>query len=279
MNDKQTFYIYTTGIVNWASFNDSNLNLIEVWKRLVRDNIISLIPENFEINILHFDPIYTISQSGFIKRDKINEDKIINYVNLNLIPFEYSNSRVINSEFIVEPFSEDKIIVNKPYILIDIAHLYKYPKLSNTVELNFDQDNEYKNLYSLRFGFLGNPEAQLLGQTNLFKINSDNSVTTYIDKMIELDYPFDSIEPADFINQMYKKIILNIENFIKNIKQKPFFKVEHIFHALKINSVHLMKSIIIRIWNDLSHQRIIDELTSFHIEKNLDLIIELESKP
>ena len=33
-----------------------------------------------------------------------------------------------------------------------------------------------------------------------------------------------------------------------------------------------MKSIIIRIWNDLSYQRIIDELTSFNIEKNLDLI-------
>ena len=53
MNDKPTFYIYTTGIVNWANFNDINQNLIEIWKRLVRDNIISLIPENFEINILH----------------------------------------------------------------------------------------------------------------------------------------------------------------------------------------------------------------------------------
>ena len=277
MNDKPTFYIYTTGIVNWASFLDINQNLIEIWKNSIRDNIVSLIPENFEINILHFDPIYTINQSGFIKRDKINENKIIDYVNQTLIPFDYTNSRVVNSTFNAIPFSEENI--KNPYILIDIAHLYKYPKLSNTVELNFDQDNEYKNLYSLRFGFLGNPEAQLLGQTNLFKINSDNSVTTYVDKMIELDYPFDSIEPADFINQMYKKIILNIENFIKNIKQKPYFKVEHIFNALKINSVNLMKSIIIRIWNDLSYQRIIDELTSFNIEKNLDLIIELEPKP
>ena len=125
---------------------------------------------------------------------------------------------------------------------------------------------------------MGNTEAQYLGQTNLFKINSDNSITTYIDKMIELDYPFEPIEPSDFINHIYKQIILNIQNFIKNIKQKPYFKVEHIFNALKINSVNLMKAIIIRVWNNFAYQRIIDELSSYNIEKNLDLIIKLEAK-
>ena len=102
--ENNIFTIYTTGLYD----SGSNTNLIDLWNSDVRDNIINLIPENFRIRFIHYDPLVVWNN------DKSKFEKIENQGKITTIKSELEvilqkkdmeNNRVIESIFINEYFA------------------------------------------------------------------------------------------------------------------------------------------------------------------------------
>ena len=274
------FTIYTTGLSNWLSFlnknNDTNQYLINIWNDGVRDNIINLVPNKFKINFIHYDPLLELVNNGKKKIEGPVKILALNYISENLVVKDYTNDRVNESIFIDDYINFENL--NEPYIILDIAHVFIYPLKLNTVK--FPNDNKELNINSVRFGFLGDPISILMTKSKIFTVNDNGTITTYIDKIIELKEKgykdiYEERVPSDIIAKILKNIKIYLENYIKEIKESKFlYQIEHIINEV-FNSEEIIKSILNYIWNDFSYDEILKQLSRFIFEKIIDKIIAM----
>ena len=273
-----TFHIYTTGIINWGSFEDPGQNLINAWNNGVRELIIRKIPDGFNIKLHHFDPILEISSNGPIKKTDQNRENYINYANENLIPSDLGNQRVIITNFIDEELDIENI--QNPHLIIDLGHIFKYPHIKYTVILGGNYGGsigEPIKLNALRTGFLGNGFGSLLSLADTIRVNKYGNVETYVDLMISKGYNYDENNPSSFIENIYHKLILNIENSVKNLKDNaPLFRVEHIIKKILPDTTSLLNSILVRLWNDFKPDRLISEITNNLVQLKIDIITTMD---
>ncbi len=265
------FTIYTTGICNWASFGDSNQNLIQIWNREVRDNILRKIPANFRINIIHYEPLKKIDSEGSFKDDPENFRMILDYVNRELIIKDFSNPRIENSEFKIEEFTTNGL--QNPYIVLDFAHIYEYPYRVNYVKISGQPDETAIRLNCVRFGFLGNYSSQALSRGPVFQISDTGVVTTYIDRMINLGIQFPQYEPVDYLIAIAARVKVEIENHIKEIKGVPLFKIEHIVNIFAEKEEDFLPNVLEMVLAGTSRDDIITQLAQQAIQENIETII------
>jgi hypothetical protein len=277
------FHIYTTGIANWGDFDSYDQNLVNLWNERLRDLIISKIPSKFNIKLYHFDPIFTIKEGygAVLLEEGVQRNSIKEYINNNLIPYDYGNNRVISSEFNDMPLN---LNIPNPHLIIDLGHVFRYPnKDSNNVKLveslvniagNYNENaGELLNLKALRTGFLGNAFGSLFSYADTFRVSEEGTVKTFVDKLIELDYDYNINEPADFIEKIFKDIDIMLINKLKEIKgNAPLWKIEHIYQAIKPDNIDLLNSIMARFWNDIPIDEIINQVAHYIIQTHIDTI-------
>lgn len=285
-SDNIYFNIYTTGLSNWQSYGQDNQNLIRIWNNGIRESIINLIPANFQIKLYHYDPLLNIEAGLYKKINNADRKHSIDYINHNLILNDYTNNRVNNSIFIDNKLNLETI--QTPYIILDIAHIFIYPRKRKTVRqiLSRRSYGEELILNSVRFGFIGDELSLYLAKSNIFKVTEDGQVITYIDKMIDINnkeekkdsgqksYDFDPTYPLGLLEDIYRKIVGLIERKIKEIKEvDSIIKIEDLRKRL-ITNEEIIKSIVNYIWNDFTSTQIIMKLTKFLLEKNMNSIVD-----
>lgn len=213
------FNIFTTGIVNYG--HDAVLDL---WNQRLRQNILNIIPSKFLIKIYHYDPCISLKKDGSYSQEQIN---ILNniYTILNLKDIE-SSDRIIESEFFKNclPYSEE--IYKIPHIIIDNANIFSYTLTGHALydsmidTDSFKKDNQYK-INSVYLGYYGDFQiyehkfsSTYMLDTPFFKVNDDDSVTTYTDKIIEIAQSTDlSLHSPIFV--IYLEAKLRIESKYK----------------------------------------------------------------
>jgi hypothetical protein len=175
------FTIYVTGIADWCDGTNPS-KLMIVWNRAYRNHILSLIPARFkQINIIHYDILEYINNgkleirplkdrvliSDFINDYIINED--------NKIPKVTS---VFRNDYIPLDRLENKI---HSYILLDLAHAFEYTDKIGYMKLN---EKEYK-ITRIYERYHGN-DLELTRYPTYFYVNSDNTIVSYYDKLLEV---------------------------------------------------------------------------------------------
>ena len=102
--------------------------------------------------------------------------------------------------------------LKSPHIIIDMANLFKYSKDGITIKDN-NKNYKFKSVYLGYFGdhqknvVRSEPQYALeIATLPFFKVNDNNSVTTYIDRLIELKYKYNEDIPSDFFHDLLKKI-------------------------------------------------------------------------
>ena len=192
----KTFRVFTTGLGNW----DPDTSLFQYWNSHTRDAILHLIGAEFtQIEFHHYDPFLIMGQ-GPRPNPEIYDDLV-----RELKAEDLASPRVTKSEFTVDFFRPEFVGDAKNTILFDFAHVYSYEGPPGTVTLLTDPD--YKSRLALwykgnkigpeptkipielpvvRFGFLADVYRNftLPELLQLFTINPDGSVTTYIDILL-----------------------------------------------------------------------------------------------
>ena len=276
-NENSIFTIYTTGLYD----SGSNTNLIDLWNSDVRDNIISLIPENFRIKFIHYDPlvVWNLDKAKFEKIE--NQGKITTIkseLEVILQKKDMENNRVIESIFINEYFDINNINLEKPYIILDIAHLFLYENKVKTVKKLDRSDNREYNINSVRFDYIGEGGIPLiLAKSKLFEVNNNGQVLTYIDKMISNGIEFGGDYPS--------KVIQNIYNEIKKKIKENIFRLTNITDTVDNDEIvkncvsNIVKEfdnirlIINYIWENYNEERIIEIIVSKIVEENIETIL------
>jgi hypothetical protein len=207
----KTFYIYTTGFAD----NGSN-SVANEWVRAFREKILSLIPAKYdEIVILHSDPLMDID--GDLRMRTIKEAN-------ELLMSDFLNDRVKQSEFTTEPInfrSLHRKHLSRDYIVIDCAHIFLYidrkiVKNANTYDgvVNEQIGVSPFPLNCIYPGFIANRDINgeiyvpnnILSTCDLFIVNEDGSIITYIDKLIMNKIGNDPNNPHIFVDNIYRKI-------------------------------------------------------------------------
>jgi hypothetical protein len=275
-NENSIFTIYTTGL-----YDSSNKNLINLWNSDVRDNIISLIPENFRIKFIHYDPL-VVWNNDKAKFEKIENQGTITTIKSELEDIlqkkDMENNRVTESIFTNEYFDINKINLEKPYIILDIAHLFLYENKVKTVKKLDRSDNIEYNINSVRFGYIGEGGIPLiLAKSKLFEVNNNGQVITYIDKMINSGIKFNGIYPSDAIQNIYNEIIKQIKKNIFNFTGiKDTVDNDEIVKNCVSNIVKEfdnIRLIINYIWQNYKQEQIINTIVSKIVEENVEIIL------
>lgn len=200
IDNENTFYIYTTGIADWCVLNKT----FKYWEDELCKNVCELIPQRFSrIEILHSDILdnFNGNMLSITNQKRIQTTNEIN----SRLQLEYTrDSRIVSSIFQSTPFD----FFEKPYIIIDFAHI-------------FNDSNQ--NLNVVYLGYVG--ELQIIEYNmctryikNFFKVNDDDTVTTYINKLADSSRfsPLKKEYPADNIRDIMKKIRIKLGLEYKN---------------------------------------------------------------
>jgi hypothetical protein len=206
----KTFYIYTTGFAD----NGSN-SVANEWVRAFREKVLSLIPAIYdEIVILHSDPLMDIDPALRMRTiEEANE----------LLMSDFTNDRVNSSEFTTEPINFSSLHRkhdSRDYIVIDCAHIFSYIDIKIVRNANtYGRANEEIGLSPFPLnciypGFIPNRDINgeiyvpnnILSTCDLFIVNKDGSIITYIDKLIMNNIGHDPNNPDYFVVNIYKKI-------------------------------------------------------------------------
>lgn len=194
-NNQNTFYIYTTGIADWCNLNKT----FKYWEDELCKHVCELIPQRFShISIFHSDIL-----SDFNGIMSITNEKRIatsNEIN-NRLQLEYTrDSRIVLSFFQTTPLNF--VLISQPHIIIDFAHVF----------------NDYNSNHNVVYlGYVG--EQQIIEYNmctryikNFFKVNDDNTVTTYINKLSDTNRfsPLKKDYPSDNIRDIMKKIRITL---------------------------------------------------------------------
>lgn len=235
-NKLDIFNIYTTGIA------DDGVR--KCWIEYLRDNIIRLIPDRYNINIYHYDP-----------SDNISWIKDLRYENYHI--------RISNSSTYTEMFNYFNININELYLIIDCAHLFRYTnkigyvKIRNVYkEFKYENEDEIK-LNSLYYGYIipDNNYGKSILKSRLFRVNNRN-IITYIDDMIKNNITFDYNEPNNIFNDIFNDIRIYLINKWRSIYCKVDYKFDIFYDSIDINI--LTDFLLYGIKNGLSKNEIKD---------------------
>ncbi len=205
-NSQNTFYIYTTGIADWCNLNKT----FKYWEDELCKHICELIPQRFSrIEIVHSDILDDFNGIMSVTNQKRNE--IILNINTRLQLEHTRDSRIVSSIFQTTPLyfliKHQNII--HPHLIIDFAHV-----------LTDDFESDWNVVY---LGYVG--EVQIIEYNmctrhikNFFKVNDDNTVTTYINKLSNNKRfgNFYKDYPSDNIKDIMKKIRIRLGLEYKN---------------------------------------------------------------
>lgn len=274
--ENNIFTIYTTGL-----YDSGNKNLINLWNTDVRDNIISLIPKNFRIKFIHYDPliVWNLDKAKFEKIENQGTITTIkNEIEDILQKKDMENNRVIESIFINEYFDINNINLEKPYIILDIAHLFLYKNKVKTVKKLDRSDNREYNINSVRFGYIGERGIPLiLAKSKLFEVNNNGEVITYIDKMISSGINFEGRYPSGVIQNIYNEIKKKIkENIFRLTNITDTVDNDEIVKNCVSNIVKEFDNIIYiinYIWQNYKQEQVINTIVNEIVEENLNAIL------
>jgi len=235
--DENTFYIYTLGILNWGQLD----TILAYWDNSFFAHICSLIPPRFtKIVIIHCDIIQPIMDWNITREEAVELFSGREGVDKS------KDTRIIRSTFQTEPLNYEEIRTITPYILIDFAGVFRYtnviitPTPEGSTQCYIWEQNvaptSFINLNIIRFGYTGDDEMEnqtnrinnrMIGLTKLFKVNPDNTITTFFNKFLdrtrfkELDLRIrekELNEPETRINRMMGDINLLLFRKYKDIK-------------------------------------------------------------
>ena len=270
-----TFRIYTTGIANWSPSE----SLIPAWIEGFYGNIIRKIPPRYtRIEIYHY--AYLIDMHGNIKsqeeyslqfRDLVESDKRV--------------PRVQSSNVIVEPFVHTNFTnLSNDCLIVDMAHLYNHPKGSEgivTLNNSYSEEppsEETIKMNVLRFGYAEvGIYNYIASQCNLFKVNDDGSVTTFIDIMRQTGIDFRIDEPIEIItdiitncNTLFSKVLEELSGLkfwelnntgilqkVKDDKSNICSLFDMLFDGIPLNNIKFLYLKILLQENFDSYQTII----------------------
>jgi hypothetical protein len=226
---KKIFYIYTTGISDWATIT----KLATVWIKHLRDRIIENIHPNFDIVVEHYDNFDPCTVESTISREK----KYNFITKFTAMVEKKKNTRIKKETFIEGYINFDELEENKDnkkYLLVDLAHIFQYPE-KNKIELNsFDYSGnlqkqkilEYYNIKCVYPGYCGQfyegpdpGEEALISCTNFIKIDENGNVITFIDRI------FDNFAEINKLISMEK---INKNPFIFKY-EKPSYAIEKLY--------------------------------------------------
>lgn len=207
------FYIYTTGIGEWGDLTKASNS----WIKFLRQQLLSIIPEKFNINIIHYDPL-------IYEGDNIHDiDKVIEDINIQVITSDIEIERIKESKFISTILNINNIKRDKPHLLLDLAHIFTYPKYKN-IELLIDGNSTlYSDINCVYPGYCGEFQeefgfsAQYICTSNFIKINENGQVITYIDKLYEHNIKVDKFYPDKSIYNIFSIIRKKIEVLYRGI--------------------------------------------------------------
>jgi len=282
MIEKPVFHIYTTGIINWGTIEEDNPhNLINRWNNGVRQSIIDKIPKKFNIEIHHYDLMLRVSKDPPDKLQDINQ-----YIVDRLIPCDNQNTRVNSSEFIVNSFNST--LINRPYLVFDMAHVYSFlPRVATVKNNNLysipsdsnqpENEDEQIELHVLRTGFMGDVIPFELAKSDSFRIFDDGTVRTFVDQIIESsEYTLEEYdEPYDFIENIMKKIKRKLENKIIEYTDKKLFEIYEFANTFyKNNLTIIINSVISQIWENKPVLEIENNVVDIIIRNHIEQILE-----
>jgi hypothetical protein len=245
-----TFFIYTTGLAYCISDHD----MLLYWEEILL-KILHLVPLRFtRIEIYNSDILYDITDIH--ARQRIIQD-------MNIKMSHFINDRIKVNIFIDTEFD---CFINDCYLLIDCAHIYNYVKkgyVKRNKHYGEKIDTNELQISSIYLGYFGHGEKYYDNFTNYYIINSnflkildDNTVSTYIDRLIELNYNDNQelFDPCDTIKEIFNKIRLKYMNLWRSI----YSRVDDSFDIEFNNYRQLIVSLTIDI--------IMDE--TYHFTKN-----------
>ena len=238
-NRPDTFIIFTTGMADkgirdfWFGLTKNHLFNIRYINHLLQ-----LIPSKFtNIRIFHFDPDF-FEYSDLEQLYSLTAGQ----------PHEIGNKRYKESSFYNHSFPFQRLDFSKlNHFLIDFAHIFNYDTIYGfpITSSHYSHMQEYKkgiklpNLKSIYFGYLGGIDTynQILAFSNFIFFKPDGKVITYIDKMIEKNFTFNTTYPND--------AIINYVNKLINKTLEPLFRkkypTEIIFYDTNFNkATHLI---------------------------------------
>ena len=198
INDNEnTFYIYTTGIADWCDLNKT----FKYWEEELCKHVCELIPQRFShISIFHSDILSDFNGVMSVTNQKRIETT--NEINNRLRLERAQNSRIVSSFFQTTPLNF--ILSSQPHIIIDFANI-------------FNDSNSNPKLNVVYLGYVG--EQQIFEYNmctryikNFFKVNDDNTVTTYANKLSDSSRfsPLKKDYPSDNIRDIMKKIRIKL---------------------------------------------------------------------
>ena len=279
---KEPFYLYTTGIVNWAEFQYEDQNLIQIWNNALRNFIISKIPNNFSIILHHFDPILDLDNNLKPLPDGDKKTTILNYVQNELLANDRIHPRIIDSNFSdkgINPFEIQNIDFH--HLVLDFAHIFIHEPDNSVTIKNYKEEMKSVpiSLNVLRTGFIGNGFGRIFTFTDNIRIQDTGEITTYVNKLIELEIDYDPVNPSDTIEKIFVDILRRFERGIQELKGgQPYFKVKHIIDTVKPNDIDFVNSIMLRLWDNKPLEQIKEEVINYYISKNQGRILKMKPK-
>ena len=241
------FYIYTTGLGCWL-----NPALIKIWNTDIRKMIFNNIHNNFKnIVIEHYDPLLDINNKPF-------NQNLLNQFTKGQLRFTEGQLRFTEGQLrFIKEYIEPMIANDEKHALIDVkvksTFVYKYLDLNIIEELNknnkhfhllFDfahlisyMSNKqvklingeiiYKNINSLYVGYLEDLIPKIIAKQQLFTMTAKGIITTFIDKIINLNYGNNIIYPQDVFEKIFQKIKNKIELYLRN-NNKSVLLTDHL---------------------------------------------------
>lgn len=210
-----TFYIYTTGIGNWNTYE-----VINIWEKCRFKHIMDLIPKKFKnIVIKHYDPILNADTN---EKYELNETKTtVDKINTVLTrqDLETSNKEIKTEQTFTQDYFDYKIIdTKKPYIILDFANIFKYNYNYTTKEyyISFlENQDKIKNLNCVYIPFPDSNDCNNIKQSlKYFEYNSeDNTIKTYIELFFKIltpeNYDYNKNNEVKFTHYAFIGDILN----------------------------------------------------------------------
>ena len=280
-----TFRIYTTGIADNA--DTSNNSYGSEWNSFVRTRVLQLIPSNYtNIEIYHHDILCTDGESREEKQRQID------FINAVVVQNDLLNRRVTVSVFSTDILN---IKTNSPFIIFDYAHLFTYinPKLT-LCNVNIIVDGQllpkdghgapkkYKevllnsyNIENIKSVYLGYNDSSskrsnyIINSTDVFTVNGNGSVNTYIDELFTRKLPakIDETLIPDKVNFILLSAVK--ENIKKEIGSAKFNE-----NFAKTQSLNWVKNIITSLDNGRvefpSLIKIVSDIALTKIRTNMD---------
>lgn len=203
--ERNIFRIYTTGIADDGNMGPSSYG--SEWNSFVRERILQLIPPNYtNIEIYHHDILYNDES---IEKKQMQ----IDFINTVVVQNDLLNTRVNSSVFLNTILD---ITTTSPFIVFDYAHLFTYinpnliscstyviidrllyPSGSRSVPKRYrgqNLENSYtlNNIKSVYLGYSDSSTTRnnyVIKSTNVFTVNTNGRVITYIDELFTRKLP------------------------------------------------------------------------------------------